>query len=177
MVRKIVMLAVAMAAVAGVRAQIGYKSQLLLEAGAGLTHVEGVAGTVRLGGFLSEHSLLGVGVMYDRTTYDATQDDSFATSQWFGELHYRYALPLNRFILMPGGGLLLGAERCDALSKQGNLLPYGNQFVYGVSAGVSAEYILGRHWALAVEPRLCYLIRTHFDNLKLSANVGIKYYF
>ncbi len=78
------MLAVAMAAVAGVRAQIGYKGQLLLEAGAGLTHVEGVAGTVRLGGFLSEHSLLGVGVMYDRTTYDATQDDSFATSQWCG---------------------------------------------------------------------------------------------
>ena len=39
------------------------------------------------------------------------------------------------------------------------------------------EYVLGRHWAIALEPRMTYLIKTQFDNVKMMANIGLKYYF
>lgn len=176
--KKIILAAIAtiwMAAAA--QAQIGYKGQMSLELLPGITHAGGWTGTFRLGAFLSEHSNLGAGVWFDHTTYDASMGDSFKTSQWMGSVDYRYSLPVNRFIFMPGGGLLLGGEQSDTVSKLGNLLPYANQFIYGVAVNLGFEYVLGRNWALVAEPRLHYLFKTNFDNLKLSINVGIKCYF
>lgn len=175
--KRFCLLAVALWMAVAVQAQIGYKGQLSLELLPGITHNGGLTGTARIGGFLSEHSNLGVGVWFDQTEYDAVQSDSFVTSQWIGSLDYKYALPTSRFIFMPGAGLIFGAERCDPVSKQGNLLPYKNQLIYGVVVSVGIEYVLGRRWALVIEPRAHYLLRTHFDNFKLSGNVGIKYYF
>lgn len=171
------MLLLAMFVIARARAQIGYKGQLAPEIEFGITQAGGLVGTVRLNGFLSERSLLGIASIYDKTTYDATGGDSFAMSQWLGELRYRYVFPRNRVVFMVGGGVLLGGERCDPLSKKGYLLPYRAQFIYGVSAGVSAEYIMGRHWALVVGPNLSYMIKTHVDNLKFVMNVAVKCYF
>ena len=136
-----------------------------------------IVSTVRFDSYLSERSILGAGIILDRTRYDATQGDSFHTSQWLGVLHYRYAIPLGRFIVSPTGGVLLGGEQCDQRSRQGNILPYGNQFVYGLMLQCDVEYVLGRHWAIALEPRMTYLIKTQFDNVKMMANIGLKYYF
>lgn len=68
-------------------------------------------------------------------------------------------------------------SQCDQRSRQGNILPYGNQFVYGLILQCDVEYVLGRHWAITLEPRMTYLIKTQFDNVRLSASVGVKYYF
>lgn len=177
MKRKIILLAGLVITAIGTKAQIGYKGQVAASATIGINHVGGMVGDVRIGGYLSEHSVLGVGVMIDFTKYDAAQSDSFGTKQWIGELYYHYALPLNRFVLLPGGGLLFGSEQCDQYSRKGNILPYGSQFVYGLMLEFNAEYILGRHWAISFGPRMIYLIKTEFDNVKMSANAGLKYYF
>lgn len=163
--------------IAAAQAQIGYKGQLSLELLPGITHRGGLTGAIRIGAFLSDHSNIGVGVRADYTIYDAVHGDSFNTSQWIGELDYRYAFPLSRFIFMPGAGVFFGAEQCDSISKLGNILTYGDQVIYGAGACVGIEYVLSRSWALEVEPRIHYLLRTHFDNLKLSINFGIKCYF
>ena len=175
--KRIFLLAIAIWMAAAAQAQIGYKGQMSMELLPGMTHTGDWTGPFRLGTSLSEHSNLGAGVWFDHTTYDASMGDSFGTSQWMGAVDYRYALPVNRFIFMPGGGLLLGGEQSDAVSKLGNLLPYANQFIYGMAVNLGIEYVLSRSWALVAEPRLHYLFKTHFDNLKLSINVGIKCYF
>ena len=95
------------------RAQIGYKGQVALGVSGGISNVGGFVSTVRIDSYLSERSILGAGIILDRTRYDATQGDSFHTSQWLGVLHYRYAIPLGRFIVSPTGGVLLGGEQCD----------------------------------------------------------------
>lgn len=177
MVKKALVVAVMLLAAMSARAQIGYKGQVALGVSGGISNVGGFVGTARIGGYLSERSILGAGIILDRTRYDATQGDSFHTSQWLGVLHYRYAIPLGRFIVSPTGGVLLGGEQCDQRSRQGNILPYGNQFVYGLMLQCEVEYVLGRHWAIALEPRMTYLIKTQFDNVKMMANIGLKYYF
>lgn len=177
MIKKALVVAVMLLAAMSVRAQIGYKGQVALGISGGISNVGGFVGTARIGGYLSEHSILGAGMILDRTRYDATQGDSFLTSQWLGVLHYQYAIPLGRFIVSPTGGILLGGEQCDQRSRQGNILPYGNQFVYGLMLQCDVEYILGRHWAVTIGPRMSYLIKTQFDNVKMMANIGLKYYF
>ena len=177
MVNKLLVVAVMLLAAMSARAQIGYKGQVALGVSGGISNVGGLVGTARIGGYLSEHSILGAGMILDRTRYDATQGDSFHTSQWLGVMHYQYAIPLGRFIVSPTGGILLGGEQCDQRSRQGNILPYGNQFVYGLILQCDVEYVLGRHWAITLEPRMTYLIKTQFDNVRLSASVGVKYYF
>ena len=174
---KLLVVAVMLLAAMSARAQIGYKGQVALGVSGGISNVGGFVGTARIGGYLSEHSILGAGMILDRTRYDATQGDSFHTSQWLGVMHYQYAIPLGRFIVSPTGGILLGGEQCDQRSRQGNILPYGNQFVYGLILQCDVEYVLGRHWAITLEPRMTYLIKTQFDNVRLSASVGVKYYF
>lgn len=175
--KKALVVAVMLLAAMSARAQIGYKGQVALGVSGGISNVGGFVSTVRIDSYLSERSILGAGIILDRTRYDATQGDSFHTSQWLGVLHYRYAIPLGRFIVSPTGGVLLGGEQCDQRSRQGNILPYGNQFVYGLMLQCDVEYVLGRHWAIALEPRMTYLIKTQFDNVKMMANIGLKYYF
>lgn len=177
MVKKALVVAVLLLAAMSARAQIGYKGQVALGLSGGISNVGGFVGTARIGSYLSERSILGAGIILDRTRYDATQGDSFHTSQWLGVMHYQYAIPMGRFIVSPTGGILLGGEQCDQRSRQGNILPYGNQFVYGLMLQCDVEYVLGRHWAIALEPRMTYLIKTQFDNVRLSASVGVKYYF
>ena len=190
MIKKALVVAVMLLAAMSARAQIGYKGQVALGVSGGISNVGGFVSTVRIDSYLSERSILGAGIILDRTRYDATQGDSFHTSQWLGVLHYRYAIPLGRpkslpipslctgkFIVSPTGGVLLGGEQCDQRSRQGNILPYGNQFVYGLMLQCDVEYVLGRHWAIALEPRMTYLIKTQFDNVKMMANIGLKYYF
>lgn len=174
---KALVVAVMLLAAMSARAQIGYKGQVALGLSGGISNVGGFVGTARIGSYLSERSILGAGIILDRTRYDATQGDSFHTSQWLGVMHYQYAIPMGRFIVSPTGGILLGGEQCDQRSRQGNILPYGNQFVYGLMLQCDVEYVLGRHWAIALEPRMTYLIKTQFDNVRLSASVGVKYYF
>lgn len=174
---KALVVAVMLLAAMSARAQIGYKGQVALGLSGGISNVGGFVGTARIGSYLSERSILGAGMILDRTRYDATQGDSFHTSQWLGVMHYQYAIPMGRFIVSPTGGILLGGEQCDQRSRQGNILPYGNQFVYGLILQCDVEYVLGRHWAIALEPRMTYLIKTQFDNVRLSASVGVKYYF
>ena len=175
--KKALVVAVMLLAAMSARAQIGYKGQVALGVSGGISNVGGFVSTVRIDSYLSERSILGAGIILDRTRYDATQGDSFHTSQWLGVLHYQYAIPLGRFIVSPTGGVLLGGEQCDQRSRQGNILPYGNQFVYGLMLQCDVEYVLGRHWAIALEPRMTYLIKTQFDNVKMMANIGLKYYF
>lgn len=177
MVKKALVVAVMLLAAMSARAQIGYKGQVALGLSGGISNVGGFVGTARIGSYLSERSILGAGIILDRTRYDATQGDSFHTSQWLGVMHYQYAIPMGRFIVSPTGGILLGGEQCDQRSRQGNILPYGNQFVYGLMLQCDVEYVLGRHWAIALEPRMTYLIKTQFDNVKMMANIGLKYYF
>ena len=167
--KKIMLSMLAVMTAMTVQAQIGYKGQVTAAIDGGITHLGGFVGAARIGAYLSPHSVLGGGVMFDKTRYDATLGDSFDAAQWLGEIHYQYAVALNRFVLLPSGGLLLGGESCDRLSRQGNLLPYQNQF--------GVEYVFGRHWTVAVNPRLQYLMKTNFDSLKLSGSVGLKYYF
>lgn len=171
------LLMLAVLAAMSAQAQIGYKGQVTAAVDGGITHLGGYVGAARIGAYLSPHSVLGGGVMFDKTCYDATLGDSFDATQWLGEIHYQYAAVLNRFVLLPSGGLLLGGESCDRLSRQGNLLPYQNQFVYGLFAEFGVEYVFSRHWAVVVSPRLQYLMKTSFDSLKLSGSVGLKYYF
>ena len=163
MIKKALVVAVMLLAAMSARAQIGYKGQVALGVSGGISNVGGFVSTVRIDSYLSERSILGAGIILDRTRYDAT--------------HYRYAIPLGRFIVSPTGGVLLGGEQCDQRSRQGNILPYGNQFVYGLMLQCDVEYVLGRHWAIALEPRMTYLIKTQFDNVKMMANIGLKYYF
>lgn len=126
MVKKALVVAVMSIAAMSARAQIGYKGQVALGLSGGISNVGGFVGTARIGGYLSERSILGAGIILDRTRYDATQGDSFHTSQWLGVMHYQYAIPMGRFIVSPTGGILLGGEQCDQRSRQGNILPYGN---------------------------------------------------
>lgn len=84
MVNKLLVVAVMLLAAMSARAQIGYKGQVALGVSGGISNVGGFVGTARIGGYLSEHSILGAGMILDRTRYDATQGDSFHTSQWLG---------------------------------------------------------------------------------------------
>lgn len=177
MKRKVFLLSVATILVTAVQAQIGYKGQVTLSVNGGINSLMGYVADAATGVYISSHSILGVGAMFDRTGYDASQNDSFDATQWFGEFHYQYAVPLNKFILRPSGGFLMGAESCDPISRQGNLLPYNNQFVYGMFVEFGMEYVFCRHWALTLNPRFQYLMKTHFDKLKISGGLGLKYYF
>ena len=177
MKQKVMLLMLAVVAAMSAQAQIGYKGQVTAAVDGGITHLGGYVGAARIGAYLSPHSVLGGGVMFDKTRYDATLGDSFDVTQWLGEIHYQYAAALNRFVLLPSGGLLLGGESCDRLSRQGNLLPYQNQFVYGLFAEFGVEYVFSRHWAVTLNPRFQYLMKTNFDNLRVSASIGLKYYF
>lgn len=177
MKKKIVSLLVALLVAATVSGQVGYKGQVSFSAAVGVDHVTGVIGAVGIDGYVSAHSVIGIGGSYGRTRYDVTGGDSFHSVQWLGNIHYRYAVPLNRFILMPSGGILLGSEQCDRFSKQGNFVPYKNQFIYGVFLEFSAEYVLGKHWSFFLAPRLDYLMKTNFDEVKLGGNAGVRVYF
>lgn len=159
------------------QAQIGYKGQIMVSVNAGISQSGGCVATGRVGAYLSPRSILGAGVMFDRSDYAAPQGDSFAATQWFGTIHYQYAVTLNRFVLLPAGGLLLGGEHCAAYSRRGNRLPYDRRFVYGLFVELGMEYVFGRHWAMVFEPRLHCLMRTNFDRVKISGNIGVKYYF
>ena len=55
------------------RAQIGYKGQVALGVSGGISNVGGFVSTVRIDSYLSERSILGAGIILDRTRYDATQ--------------------------------------------------------------------------------------------------------
>ena len=57
-----------------VQAQIGYKGQVTAAIDGGITHLGGFVGSARIGAYLSPHSVLGGGVMFDKTRYDATLD-------------------------------------------------------------------------------------------------------
>lgn len=175
--KKLMLLVLAAVGAMTAQAQIGYKGQVAVEIDGGISHIGGYVGGARIGAFLSQHSVLGGGVMFDTTQYDATQQDSFDTTQWLGEIHYQYALTLNRFVMMPTAGILMGGESCDRLSRMGNLLPYENRFVYGLFAEFGVEYVFSRHWAVTLKPRFQYLLKTNFDDMKLSASIGLKYYF
>jgi len=94
-----------------------------------------------------------------------------------GNLSYWYAIPLNRFILSPGGGILLGGEQCDRFSEQSNIIPYKNRFVYGLFIGCGAEYILGRHLSFYIAPRMNCLMKTNFEELRLIGTAGMRVYF
>lgn len=163
--KKIVLMLASLFVAATVSAQIGYKGQVSFYVSVGVDHVNGIIGAVGVDGYISAHSVIVIGGSYGRTRYDVTGGDSFHSAQWLGNIHYRYAVPLNRFILMPSGGILLGGEQCDRFSQQGNFVPYANQFIYGVFLEFSAEYILGKHWSFFLAPRLDYLMKTNFDDL------------
>ena len=177
MKKRIVLVLVSLFVAATASAQIGYKGQVSFSASVGVDHVNGLIGAVGIAGYVSAHSVVGIGGSYGRTRYDVTGGDSFHSVQWFGNIHYRYAVPLNRFVLMPSGGILLGGEQCDRFSEQGNFVPYANQFIYGVFLEFSVEYVLGKHWSIFLAPRLDYLMKTHFDEVKLGGNAGVKIYF
>ena len=87
MVKKALVVAVMLLAAMSARAQIGYKGQVALGLSGGISNVGGFVGTARIGSYLSERSILGAGIILDRTRYDATQGDSFNTSQWLGVMH------------------------------------------------------------------------------------------
>lgn len=158
-------------------AQIGYKGQVVLSAEGGINQFGGANAAFHLEGYVSSYSVLGAGVFYDRTGYRTFEGDAFRVVQWSGTVQYRYARSLGRFIVAPGGGFMLGGEACDRVSQWGNPLPYRGQLVYGFFVDFGAEYIWGRHWAVFLSPRLQYLVKTQFQNLKFSANAGVKFYF
>ena len=68
----------AVVAAMSAQAQIGYKGQVTAAVDGGITHLGGYVGAARIGAYLSPHSVLGGGVMFDKTRYDATLGDSFA---------------------------------------------------------------------------------------------------
>ncbi len=177
MKKKIVSLLAVLFVVATASAQIGYKGQVFFSASVGVDLTNGILGAVSIDRYFSSHSVIGIGGEYCRTRYDASGGDSFRSVQWLGNIHYRYAVPLNRFVLMPSGGVLLGGELCDRLSKQGNFVPYKDQFIYGVFLEFSAEYVLGKHLSLFLAPKLDYLMKTNFDEVKLGGNAGVRVYF
>lgn len=175
--KRLFLLILVLGAMVSAQAQIGYKGQVTFGVEGGINHLKGYVASARVDGYLSAHSILGAGAMFERTRYDATQGDSFAVEQWIGVVHYRYALPVRRFIMLPTGGVLLGGESCDRYSQQGQWLRYGNQFIWGLYAEFGIEYVFGRHWTVYLAPRLQYLMKTNFDSLKISGSVGLKYYF
>lgn len=153
MVNKLLVVAVMLLAAMSARAQIGYKGQVALGVSGGISNVGGFVGTARIGGYLSEHSILGAGMILDRTRYDATQGDSFHTSQWLGVMHYQYAIPLGRFIVSPTGGILLGGEQCDQRSRQGNTCLTATSLSMAsycsATSSMSSAGIGLLHWSLA----------------------------
>ena len=177
MKKKIVSLLAALFVAATASAQIGYKGQVSFSVSVGVDHVNGLIGGVGIDGYVSAHSVIGVGGAYCRTRYDVTGGDSFHSAQWLGNIHYRYSVPLNRFVLMPSGGILLGSEQCDQFSKQGNFVPYKSQFIYGMFLEFSAEYVSGKHWSIFLAPKLNYLMKTNFDEVKLGGSAGLRVYF
>lgn len=158
-------------------AQIGYKGQVSFSASVGVDNANSVVGNVSIDRYVSARSVIGIGGSYGRTRYDVTGGDSFRAAQWVGNIHYRYALPLNRFILAPAGGILLGGEQCDRLSELGNIVPYQDRFIYGVFLEFSAEYVFGKHWSIFLAPKLDYLMKTNFDEVKLGGSAGVRVYF
>jgi len=175
--KKLLLTIIACSLVTVTEAQIGYKGQTFSEVGVGIDHLGGAVVEIGFGRYFSAHSIAGIGGTYGRTEYKASGGDSFHATQWVGNIHYRYAIPLNRFILSPAGGILLGGEQCDRLSEQGNIIPYKNRFVYGLFIGCSAEYILGRHLSFYIAPKLDYLMKTNFEEVKLGGNAGVRVYF
>lgn len=63
MVNKLLVVAVMLLAAMSARAQIGYKGQVALGVSGGISNVGGFVGTARIGGYLSEHSILGAGMI------------------------------------------------------------------------------------------------------------------
>ncbi len=171
------MLLVLLAATATSKAQIGYKGQVSLSAQVGIDRTNSLVYAADIDRYFSAHSVIGIGGAYCRTRYDAAGGDAFHSTQWIGNIHYRYSIPLNRFMLMPSGGILLGGEQCDRFSKQGNFIPYKNQFIYGVFLEFSAEYILGKHLSIFLAPELDYLMKTNFDEVNISGSAGVRVYF
>ena len=90
MVNKLLVVAVMLLAAMSARAQIGYKGQVALGVSGGISNVGGFVGTARIGGYLSEHSILGAGMILDRTRYDATQGDALSVCDPAGTV-YRVA--------------------------------------------------------------------------------------
>ena len=88
MIKKALVVAVMLLAAMSARAQIGYKGQVALGVSGGISNVGGFVSTVRIDSYLSERSILGAGIILDRTRYDATQGDSFHTSQWLGAAYF-----------------------------------------------------------------------------------------
>lgn len=174
---KFLLTAVLLCVIATAEAQIGYKGQTFSEVGIGIDQLGGAVIEVGFGRYFSAHSIIGIGGTYGRTKYRASGGDSFHAAQWVGNLHYRYAVPLNRFILSPAGGILLGGEQCDRFSEQGNIIPYKNRFVYGLFIGCSLEYILGRHLSIYIAPKMNYLMKTNFEEMKLMGVGGVRVYF
>lgn len=177
MKKRILLVFAALLVAATASGQIGYKGQVSFAASVGVDRTNGILGVVTIDRYFSSHSVIGIGGSYGRTRYNASGGDSFHSAQWLGNIHYRYAVPLNRFVLMPSGGVLLGGEQCDRLSKQGNFVPYKDQFIYGVFLEFSAEYVLGKHLSLFLTPKLDYLMKTNFDEVKLGGNAGVRVYF
>ncbi len=177
MKKRIVLLLVLLVATATSKAQIGYKGQVSLSAQVGIDRTNSLVYGADIDRYFSAHSVIGIGGAYSRIRYDATGGDAFHATQWIGNIHYRYAIPLNRFMLIPSGGILLGGEQCDRFSKQGNFVPYKNRFIYGVFLEFSAEYILGKHLSIFLAPKLDYLMKTNFDELNISGSAGVRVYF
>lgn len=175
--KKIMMTVAMMIMAMTVNAQIGYKGQVSLAADAGVNHLGGMTADLRIGCYLSSHSVLGAGFIWESSRYMAGEDETFSAAEWLGQIHYQYAIPLSRLVILPTAGVLLGVESCASTTNQGNRLPYGNKFTYGIMAEINIEYVLSRHWAIAFQPRLAYLINSNFDKVKVSAGVGVKYYF
>ena len=57
----------AVVAAMSAQAQIGYKGQVTAAVDGGITHLGGYVGAARIGAYLSPHSVLGGGVMFDKT--------------------------------------------------------------------------------------------------------------
>lgn len=123
MKKGIVLLLVLLAATATSNAQIGYKGQVSLAARIGIDRTSSLVYAADIDRYFSAHSVIGIGGAYSRIRYDAVGGDAFHATQWIGNIHYRYAIPLHRFMLLPSGGILLGGEQCERLSKQGNFVP------------------------------------------------------
>ena len=82
MIKKALVVAVMLLAAMSARAQIGYKGQVALGVSGGISNVGGFVSTVRIDSYLSERSILGAGIILDRTRYDATQGDSYVAVAW-----------------------------------------------------------------------------------------------
>lgn len=157
-------------------AQIGYRGQSAASIGIAKTNCGYLANLSYLNQ-VTTRSAIGGEFLYNIEKLTTADGDTFMAQQFFVGGVYQYPLVFGRFGLFPSAACLFGGEFADKTTTKGNILKYGNKFVFGVSLNIPIGFIINRRVTLYADPRIIYLPNSNFENCIVSIGVGTKFYF